>query len=168
MKRKSGDGDRYGRKNEAGLRAAGARGPFRIEREVGIEVRLHTIEVALYALRRAGGPLDLMEHKVHLSVAVQAAGRVRVHHVPEKAGAFRDQQGMVGREQGPGHHGFYRRSASGGCGTDRREQARGDFLRAGCASRREWTSASRGRGASPVRGSCNTPLKSVPAAQVCR
>jgi len=94
---------------------------------VGIEVRFHTFQVALDAFDGARRQLDLAEHKKHLPVAVKATGRLRHYDVPDQTAAFRNQQAMTGREQGPGHNRFHWRSSSGGRGIDRSEQAGANF-----------------------------------------
>ena len=90
MKRQAGDSYRNGWKNEPGLRAADVRGTFRVDFQVRIEVRLHTPQVALDALRGTRRQLHLAEHKKHLPVAVKEASRLRLYHLAEKTAAFRD------------------------------------------------------------------------------
>ena len=128
MKRQAGGSYRNGWKNEPRLRAADVRGPFRVEGQVRVEVRLHTLQVALDALRGGRRQLDLAEHEKHLPVAVKAASTLRLYDFPEKTAAFRNQQAMIGREHRPGHDRFHRRSSAGGRGTDWSEQAGADFL----------------------------------------
>jgi hypothetical protein len=67
---------------------------------------------------------------------VKAARRFGLDDISEKAAAFRNQQAMIGREQGSGYSRFHRHSSVGRGGTDRSKQARVDFLSLGLGNGR--------------------------------
>jgi len=51
---------------------------------MGIEVRVHALQIALDTLQGARRQLDLVEYKKHFPVAVKAASRLRLDHVPKR------------------------------------------------------------------------------------
>ena len=63
---------------------------------MGIEARLHSLQVAANTLRGASFQFNLPENKGHLSIAVKAAGRQCPYDIPMKAAAFGNQQRVTG------------------------------------------------------------------------